>query len=52
MASHTKSELRAAARVLAEAALGVGADAPAAADPSPPPSPLLFDGEADERVAA
>ena len=57
MASHTKSELRAAARVLAEAA------APAIAEPAVEPAgrgsregvspgPVLFDGEADERVAA
>jgi glycine C-acetyltransferase/8-amino-7-oxononanoate synthase len=49
MASHTKSELRAAARVVAEAARDAGdvpATEPAAAEP------ILFDGEADERVAA
>ena len=49
MASHTKSELRAAARVLAEAALGAGVEAPA---PPVAAEPILFDGEADERVAA
>jgi 8-amino-7-oxononanoate synthase len=49
MASHTKSELRAAARVVADAARDAG-DAPAA-EPAAA-EPILFDGEADERVAA
>jgi 7-keto-8-aminopelargonate synthetase-like enzyme len=49
MASHTKSELRAAARVLAEAAHGAGVEP--AAEPVDA-EPILFDGQADERVAA
>jgi 8-amino-7-oxononanoate synthase len=49
MASHTKSELRSAARVLADA---VGEPAPAIPAPAAAPAPILFDGQADERVAA
>jgi 8-amino-7-oxononanoate synthase len=49
MASHTKSELRSAARVLADA---VGEAAPEIPEPATAPAPILFDGEADERVAA
>jgi 8-amino-7-oxononanoate synthase len=49
MASHTKSELRAAARVLAEA---VGETAVEPAIEPVAAERILFDGEADERVAA
>jgi 8-amino-7-oxononanoate synthase len=49
MASHTKSELRSAARVLADA---VGEAAPEIPEPAATPAPILFDGEADQRVAA
>jgi len=55
MASHTKSELRSAARVLAEAARGAGAEPLPASAPTAAPAvaaPRLFDGQADERVAA
>jgi 8-amino-7-oxononanoate synthase len=57
MASHTKSELRDAARVLAQAALRNGfrpsSAVPVAAAQSPPPaasSPRVFDGDAPERL--
>jgi 8-amino-7-oxononanoate synthase len=54
MASHTKSELREAARILAEAVDTVATEpAPAAQTPTPAPAaaPVLFDGEA-QRAAA
>ncbi len=56
MASHTKSELRAAAHVLAEA-IGEGAAVPEPVEKAPAvaaagPAPRLYDGEADARVAA
>jgi len=57
MASHTKSELRDAARVLADAVYSAGVQTPEAepelieAPAAPAPAPALFDGEA-ERVAA
>ncbi len=47
MASHTKTELRDAARVLAEAIDTVAAEAPSA----PFTAPALFDGEADALAA-
>jgi glycine C-acetyltransferase/8-amino-7-oxononanoate synthase len=56
MASHTKSELRSAARVLAEAVQAAGLE-PLPAEPEPvaqpaAPSPRPFDGQADEVARA
>jgi glycine C-acetyltransferase/8-amino-7-oxononanoate synthase len=53
MGSHSKSELRSAARVLADAVGEAASQAePAVAQTVSVPAPILFDGQADERVAA
>ena len=55
MASHTKSELREAARILAQAALRNGfrpsSTVPVAAAQAAAPPPRVFDGDADEPLA-